>query len=97
MDMKREFEIEEKDDGRTIASMDNLDGRGILGSWFGAISPAVREEVFGRHNSEKTYGDELSPEDRRALIKYTLKYALGIGAIFAVAFGIVIFILTRIW
>ena len=40
---------------------------------------------------------ELSPEDRRALIFYTLKYALGIGAIFLVSFGVVIALLLKLW
>ncbi len=44
-----------------------------------------------------SYAEELSPEDRRALIRYTLKYALAIGTVFVVAFGILIAILTNIW
>lgn len=115
MSGKRKFD--EQDDGRTIANMDNLGHRGLFASWFGAISPEVREDVFGRrgtgsdgreqggmggegrrtNNPNMSYAEELSPEDRRALIRYTLKYALAIGTVFVVAFGILIAILTNIW
>ncbi|MBQ7246356.1 MAG: hypothetical protein IJS33_05500 [Firmicutes bacterium] len=108
--MKDKFDYE-KDDGRTIANMDNVGNRGLLSSWLGVLSPSVREDVFGSRSPAPDHAvekqnpghapnsslEELSPEDRRALIRYTLKYALGLGSIFIIVFGIIIFILTRIW
>ncbi len=40
---------------------------------------------------------DLTPEERRALIKYALKYTLALAGVFILGFGILIFILTRIW
>lgn len=108
---RRKYTVEE-DDGRTIASMENLDRRGLIGSWFGALDPTVRaEHGFGRSGRKETpekvnaggfdrlnmESDELDPEDRRALVKYVLGYSLAIGAVFAAAFGIVIFLMWKFW
>ena len=40
---------------------------------------------------------EWTKEDRRALILYTMKYALGIGFVFIAALGLVIFLMTKYW
>ena len=129
----------EEDDGRTIASMENVEKRGIMSSWFGALDPNVRAgHGFGKISEDvgkaaekddrKPYdrspasyrggtapsdqaesapgpaglasarnSEPLDPEDRKALIKYVLGYSLAIGAVFAVIFGIVIFLMWKFW
>ncbi|MBQ1484162.1 MAG: hypothetical protein IIZ42_02540 [Eubacterium sp.] len=133
--------IIEEDDGRTIASMDGLEKRGLLSSWFGALDPNVRAEhglgrdsgsprKSGKKDDRKPYdrspvsyrggaapfeasggapgpagqpgqgaGSDvpLDPDDRKALIKYVIGYSLAIGAVFAVIFGIVIFLMWKFW
>ena len=39
----------------------------------------------------------MDPDDRKALIKYVIGYSLAIGAVFAVIFGIVIFLMWKFW
>ena len=104
--------MENKDDNRTIADMSGVDQRGLLSSWFGILDPNVRAEHGpGRNRNasspQNSYGSkpsngqnasqELSPEDRRALIFYAMKYSFGIGMIFLTIFGIVIFLMTKFW
>ena len=101
-------ELFEEDDGRTIANMDGIDSRGIGARWFGALDPNVRAEHGpGRSAAPerperpvekwRINAEALDPEDRRALIKYVIGYSLAIGAVFAVIFGIVIFLMWRFW
>lgn len=56
------------DDGRTIANMDNLDQRSMLSSWFGVLSPSVRDDVFGSNGkkdvSERNTGSRGSFDAR---------------------------------
>ena len=58
----------EEDDGRTIASMENLEKRGLMSSWLGALDPNVRaEHGFGRAAKEQRKTkerDDRKPYDR---------------------------------
>ena len=65
----------------------------------GARSSGNSGTSYGGSYDSRNMGSEqdLSPEDRKALIKYLLKYSLGLGMIFLVAFGLVIAILIKLW
>ena len=92
--------MENKDDNRIIADMSGVDNRGILSSWFGILDPNVRAEhgpKGSKPSSSPKASQELSPEDRKALIFYAMKYSFGIGMLFLTIFGIVIFLMTKFW
>ena len=117
------MKVYDDDDGRTIANMENLDRRGTLSTWFGILSPSVREDVLGSTGkfssgdraesrsggtSGKSHGGsfdsrnmgsevQLTREERLALIRYMMKYALEIGLVFIVAAGVMIFLMTKFW
>ena len=100
------------DDNRTIADMSGVDNRGFLTQWMGILDPTTRaahgprksasDPRSGQSHAQGThgyseYGVELTKEERWALIKYTMKYALGMGLVFIAAFGLLILLMVKLW
>ena len=82
------------DDNRVVADMSNLDQRGLMGSWLGIFDPNVRAQY---KPEKKRNSEELSREDKRALIFYAMKYSFAIGMVFLTAFGLFVLLLTLLW
>ena len=79
----RRKDIDDLDDGRTIADMSGLGGVESPAPLKGG-SRDVREEI----------GD---PEEQRMVILGTLKAGLSIGAVYVIVFGIVIALMVMLW
>ena len=77
----------------------NYDARNYDARNYDARDYDARDYEARDYDARNIMGDSnsLTSEERRALIKYTLKYSLGIGMIFLVAFGLLIWFLLRIW
>lgn len=93
------------DDNRIIADMSGLEQGSLFSQWFGIIDPNVRaahgprksRPSENRSKASATDGIDLTPEERWALIKYTMKYALGLGLVFVTVIGIAILLLLKLW
>lgn len=63
-----------------------------------SVDNTSEDGAYGRPRPWEPGGEvELTGEERRALIKYTLKYSLAIGGVFILAFGLLIFLMTKLW
>ena len=71
------------------------------GNWkksSGGQNPNAGPNVPGRTTGAGVDpSQELSPEDRRALVFYAMKYSFAIGMLFLTVFGLVILLMTFIW
>ena len=79
----RRHDIDDSDDGRTIADMSGVGG-------MEAPKPLSR----GSCDVREEIGD---PEEQRMVILGTLKAGLSIGAVYIVVFGIVIALMVMLW
>ena len=95
--MRKEYD--ESDDGRIVADMTGIERRRVL---FGRRPEGKRGELMEPEKEQKPsspyYADEeVSGEQRKWYILGTLKAALMIGAVYAVAFGLAILLMILIW
>ena len=81
--MKKNHDFE--DDGRTVVDMSEVDPMPLL-------LPRLR-----RRKEEAPSENEMSRDDRRAVMLGAIGAVLVIGGIFIVAGAIVIFLMTKIW
>ena len=81
--MKKNHDFE--DDGRTVVDMSEVDPMPVL------------LPRFRRRKDEPTSENQMSKEDRRAVMLGAIGAVLLIGGIFIVAGAIVIFLMTKIW
>lgn len=81
--MKKSHDFE--DDGRTVVDMSEVDPMPVL------------LPRFRRRKDEPTSENQMSKEDRRAVMLGAIGAVLLIGGIFIVAGAIVIFLMTKIW
>ena len=81
--MKKNHDFE--DDGRTVVDMSEVDPMPVL-------LPRVR-----RRKDEAPSTQQMSKEDRRAVMLGAIGAVLLIGGVFIVAGAIVIFLMTKIW
>ncbi len=82
--MRKERQFED-DDGRTIVDMSEVDPMPVL------------LPRFRRRKDEVPSEQQMSKEDRRAVMLGAIGAVLLIGAVFIVAAAIVIFVMTKIW
>ena len=82
--MRKERQFED-DDGRTIVDMSEVDPMPML------------LPRFRRRKDEPTSENQMSKEDRRAVMLGAIGAVLLIGGVFIVAGAIVIFLMTKIW
>ena len=82
--MRKERQFED-DDGRTIVDMSEVDPMPVL------------LPRFRRRKDEAPSAQQMSKEDRRAVMLGAIGAVLLIGGIFIVAGAIVIFLMTKIW
>ena len=81
--MKKNHDFE--DDGRTVVDMSEVDPMPLL------------LPRFRRRKEEAPSENEMSRDDRRAVMLGAIGAVLVIGGIFIVAGAIVIFLMTKIW
>ena len=81
--MKKNHDFE--DDGRTVVDMSEVDPMPVL------------LPRFRRRKEEAPSENEMSRDDRRAVMLGAIGAVLVIGGIFIVAGAIVIFLMTKIW
>ena len=81
--MKKNHDFE--DDGRTVVDMSEVDPMPLL------------LPRFRRRKEEAPSANEMSRDDRRAVMLGAIGAVLVIGGIFIVAGAIVIFLMTKIW
>ena len=82
--MRKERQFED-DDGRTIVDMSEVDPMPVL------------LPRFRRRKDEEPSGQQMSKEDRRAVMLGAIGAVLLIGGVFIVSGAIVIFLMTKIW
>ena len=82
--MKKDRKFDD-DDGRTIVDMSEVDPMPVL------------LPRFRRRKDEAPSTQQMSKEDRRAVMLGAIGAVLLIGGIFIVAGAIVIFLMTKIW
>ena len=86
------------DDGRVIADMSGIEQQPLIIPRFDHLKRDDRERTEnGENEPQKSPWDDtqMSKGERRAVISGALAAGLGIGAVFAIVFGIVIFLMTR--
>ena len=81
--MKKNHDFE--DDGRTVVDMSEVDPMPLL------------LPRFRRRKEEAPSENEMSRDDRRAVMLGAIGAVLLIGGVFIVAGAIVIFLMTKIW
>ena len=81
--MKKNHDFE--DDGRTVVDMSEVDPMPVL------------LPRFRRWKDEAPSTQQMSKEDRRAVMLGAIGAVLLIGGVFIVAGAIVIFLMTKIW
>ena len=82
--MKKDRKFDD-DDGRTIVDMSEVDPMPVL------------LPRFRRRKDEVPSSQQMSKEDRRAVMLGAIGAVLLIGGVFIVAGAIVIFLMTKIW
>ena len=82
--MKKDRKFDD-DDGRTIVDMSEVDPMPVL------------LPRFRRRKDEVPSEQQMSKEDRRAVMLGAIGAVLLIGGVFIVAGAIVIFLMTKIW
>ena len=82
---RKNTHIYEDDDGRTVVDMSEVDPMPVL------------LPRFRRRKDETPSGQQMSKEDRRAVMLGAIGAVLLIGGVFIVAGAIVIFLMTKIW
>lgn len=95
--MARKPKKYEDDDGRVIADMSGISRPGLLLP--GELPPKSRpQQPEEKEENLRPWEDSgMSREDRRAYIWAALKSALLIGAIYVVAFGLLIVLMLWLW
>ncbi|MBE6026845.1 MAG: hypothetical protein E7229_08050 [Clostridiales bacterium] len=86
------------DDGRVIADMNDIGRQPMIIPRFDHLHKSERRDM-GQDTEQETrpeYEVQYSAEERRALIGGTVTAALLIGAVFIVAIGLLIFLITKI-
>ena len=94
--MRKEYD--EADSGRVVADMTGVGRRNLIFPGRPSGKRGELEEIpEDTQTSGSVYRDEITPEQRRWYILGAMKAALMIGAVYAVGFGIAIFLLLLIW
>lgn len=88
---KKEKELPDWDDGRTIANM-NVDGM----PWYLGEAKRKREEEAASASSPDTH-EPLTRGEQRALLRGVLGATLLVGAVFAVGFLLFILFCVFVW
>ncbi|MBR3260828.1 MAG: hypothetical protein IKI86_06290 [Firmicutes bacterium] len=87
------------DDGRVIADMSDIQRQPMFIPRFDHLHKSERrdmKEPEERAQNRPEYEVQYTEEERRALIGGTVTAALLIGAVFIVAIGLLIFLITKI-
>lgn len=87
------------DDGRTIADMSGLDSHGSFSDLFHSHKKKVKEPEQSE-TDEKPWEknkNQMSKEERHHYIMASMLSALGIAMVYIVAFGVLIFLLIKLW
>lgn len=91
-------ENDDADSGRVVADMTGVGRRNlILPGWPSGKRGELEAVPEETQTSGSVYQEEITSEQRRWYILGAMKAALMIGAVYAVGFGIAIFILLLIW
>ena len=96
--MSRKKRVYEDDDGRTVADMSGVERPNLLSfrmppEWKAKKEPAASENSGDERPWEST---ELTPAERRAVVWGAIRAAALIALTFIVAFGAVIFLMTKL-
>ncbi len=86
------------DDGRVISDMSDVGRQPMILPRFDHLHKSERRDMGREEGTEKRpeYETQYTNEERRALIGGTVAAALLVGAIFIVAIGLLIFLITKI-
>ena len=92
---KRQYD---DDDGRVISDMSDIERQPMIMPRFDHLHKSDRRDMGQGPETEKRpeYEVQYTDEERRALIGGTVAAALLVGAVFIVAIGLLIFLISRI-
>ncbi|MBQ5441001.1 MAG: hypothetical protein IIU36_01890 [Firmicutes bacterium] len=92
---KRQYD---DDDGRVIADMGDLEPQPLFVPRFDHLHKKDRKDIGQREEttSRPEYDVQYTSEERRAILGGTMAAVFLVGGIFIVAFGLFVFVLTRL-
>ncbi len=86
-----------EDDGRTIASMEDVERPSLMGALGRVRTGGQRPETQQSKRPVYAGQDEVSGEHRRWYILGMLRAALMIGGVYIIAFAVIILLLLLLW
>lgn len=95
--MPRNKKVYDDDDGRTIADMSDISRPPMIVPDFSNVKKEKPLNVPEEQPEDKPWEEApISKQERRAYVISSIVTALGIGAVFVIAGGLFIFLITRL-